>query len=443
MSQEEASQVGEVNNGQKQPNSKGIPPDEPDIVADIGRDLGLFVERVNSLAEIFPITIAVIQDALTKTSEETTDFIDKHSEVVKEGDEQTKRIVDGYIGELLRWTTKLIRVGLVQDLVPRSFIVSLVSQFDIFVGKLVSAFFYLKPEALNASEKLFSFAQLLDFASIDNAKQYLIEKEVEGVLRQSHSEQFDWFENKLKIPLRKDLHSWPTFIEVTERRNLFVHTGGVVSSQYLKVCRENGVKLSSSLTVGDELRVDAEYFAIASSCIFEIGVKLAQVIWRKLDPSAAKAADGYLVGISYELLQDEKYELAKKLLDFSMLPAIKHPSGVNRRQLIVNRAQAYKWSGDAATATAIMMAEDWGEAREDFQLAAAVLADNSSLAGAIMRKMGNKGQISKSDFREWPLFKEFRKSNDFLEAFESVFGEPFEQSNSVPRNVNDSSLEKS
>ena len=44
-----------------------------------------------------------------------------------------------------------------------------------------------------------------------------------------------------------------------------------------------------------------------------------------------------------------------------------------------------------------------------------------------MRRIGSNSVPSKSDYKDWPLFKEYRKSEEFLEAFEEVFGEPFSE----------------
>ncbi len=151
--------------------------------------------------------------------------------------------------------------------------------------------FGIKPELLKSSDRELTFSQLSDFGSIEEAKEYLLEKEVETLLRRNHSEQFDWLENKFAIKLRVDLPIWPTFIEVTERRNLFVHSDGVVSRQYLKVCREHGVSLGAETKQGLRLDVPHPYFRLAYEALFEIGVKLGQVLWRKLKPTDAPDAD--------------------------------------------------------------------------------------------------------------------------------------------------------
>ena len=44
-----------------------------------------------------------------------------------------------------------------------------------------------------------------------------------------------------------------------------------------------------------------------------------------------------------------------------------------------------------------------------------------------MRSLGPSGKIRKTDYRDWPIFKNYRQSTQFLASYESVFGEPFSQ----------------
>ena len=39
-----------------------------------------------------------------------------------------------------------------------------------------------------------------------------------------------------------------------------------------------------------------------------------------------------------------------------------------------------------------------------------------------MKLIGKDGGIIKSDYMHWPIFKEFRKTNQFLEVYENIFG---------------------
>lgn len=121
-------------------------------------------------------------------------------------------------------------------LVRRSFIFTIVSQYDAFFGNLLRALFTLRPEIVDVSEKGLTLSQLNNFESIKEARDFILEKEVESILRASHSDQINFLEKKFSIKLTKDLNIWPSFIEITERRNLFAHGNGLVSSHYLNVC---------------------------------------------------------------------------------------------------------------------------------------------------------------------------------------------------------------
>lgn len=231
------------------------------------------------------MTILGLTDNRVKKS--FVDFVSTNNiEVIeKKEDSTTFKIEYEFYHEFNKLYSRVESTALSCKIVPRSFIVSLVSQFDAFFGRVMRTIFSIKPEILNLSEKNLTYSQLVKFSSLDEVKELIIEKEVETVLRKSHSEQFDWLENKLDMSLRKDLSIWPKFIELTERRNLFVHCNGIISSQYISVCSEHKVEHHTECKIGDSLSVTPEYFYDAYMCILEIGVKLAQVIWRKLQPT--------------------------------------------------------------------------------------------------------------------------------------------------------------
>jgi hypothetical protein len=56
-----------------------------------------------------------------------------------------------------------------------------------------------------------------------------------------------------------------------------------------------------------------------------------------------------------------------------------------------------------------------------------VLNDDFKLAAKFVEKIGSKSEyISEEGYRLWPIFREFRKSQEFLDAFESAFGKKFD-----------------
>lgn len=384
----------------------------------------LFVQQVDALAETLPLTMVTIREAHISARQRLVDFLNSECKAVQEGGKITYRLEGNQYLRLRKFRNRTQKVALARMLVPHALFVSLVSAFDAHIGRLIKYLFTVLPEALNSSANMLAYSQLVEFGTVENARDYIIEKEVETVLRKSHTEQFEWFESKFGLPLRKSLPAWTTFIEVTERRNLFVHSNGVVSRQYVEVCKRNSCPVSEDVCVGKALQVTNEYFASAHECLFEIGVKLAQVLWRKVQPDDIAAADGSLVTVSYELLAEGRYQLARVLLDFATQILPRHSNDERRLIFVINRAQAYKWLGDEQEARKILGAEDWTAKALKFKLGQMVLLDDFKGAAELIRRIGTGEQMDKHVYREWPLFKEARKSKEFAAAFEDVFGEP-------------------
>ena len=103
---------------------------------------------------------------------------------------------------------KVAQTKIAQRVVPATFLVSLVGQYDAFLGRLVSALFRRKPELLKASEHPLSFSQLSEFGSIEAARDFILENEAEALLRKSYAEQFEWLESEFDIELHSSLPVW-------------------------------------------------------------------------------------------------------------------------------------------------------------------------------------------------------------------------------------------
>jgi hypothetical protein len=313
------------------------------------------------------------------------------------------------------------------DLIPKNLVVSLISQYDAFLGNLLAAIYLKKYDLLNNIEKTMTFKELLSFNNIDEAKEFIIEKEIENILRQSHVEQFDTLEKKFNIILKSDLPIWPTFVEFTQRRNLFVHCNGIISSQYLKVCTSHGCIFNDGNKIGTKLEVSADYLASGFNCIYEIGVKLAHVLWRKIFPDEIELADKNLNNIIYNLLIQEKYKLARIFADFACIILKKSSSDIYRRMYIINRAISYKFDGDRDSAIKILKKEDWSASNIVFKLGVQVLNDNFQEASNIMKQIGSENDmINKKGYLDWPLFKEFRKKEIFRNIYKEIYQEDYE-----------------
>lgn len=403
------------------------------LTPQIGPEIDLFCKHIDAIGDVLVLMVMAVQEITKQSKDKLTEFENANCEVNSEGGDRTVKIPNDHYREWKRRAQTFEHFNLSRVLLPRSLLVSLISQYDAYLGRVLRTIFIKKPEILNASEKKISFEALSQFSSIDAAREYILEKEVEAILRSSHADQFKWMENTFSVPLTKDLAIWPSFIELTERRNLFVHTDGVVSSQYIAVCKLHKCKLDDDAKEGQRLDVPQDYFKAAHSCIYEIGVKLGHVLWRKLLPDERAAADDHFISTTYELIEKGKWDLAISLLDFACTEFKKFSSEGSQLTLTVNRAQAYKWKGDEDRCKQIMKAVDWSAKSDQYRLADAVLADDWPRAAKVMRRIGKDGAVDQNDYRDWPLFREFRKQQQFLDAYEEVFGTPFPKRSEVKK----------
>jgi hypothetical protein len=306
---------------------------------------------------------------------------------------------------------------------PGMFLMGLISSYDSFLAELVRLIFLTQPELISSSDKNISFKDLVDLGTVDAARNHIIEKEVETFLRQSHHAHFEYLEAKLKIPLRKDLAIWPAFVEICERRNLFTHTGGVVSSQYTRVCTDHDVDLGATV-VGDQLTISREYLTNATEIVSELGLKLVHVVWRKLNPKAISTAASALNHQAFELLTRQRYKLAQVMLEFG-LNLKKHGDELTRKMMVVNLAIAFKQQGDKEAAIKILDNEDWSAASDQFRICVAAVREDMAAVLEYLPKVAAAGEIEKADFRDWPAFLSVKDNPEFIKAFEKAFGESF------------------
>ena len=137
-------------------------------------------------------------------------------------------------------------------------------------------------------------------------------------------------------------------------------------------------------------------------------------------------SDTSINSIAYDLIEKDEFDLAIRLLDFFTQDHMKHSNEVNKKMLIINRAQAYKWAKDEDSCRAILLRYDWSATGDNFKLAVAVLREQYDNAYSLMKRLRHDKTFFKSFYSEWPLFKEFRRQEKFSCVYEECYGELFE-----------------
>lgn len=381
-----------------------------------------YVNTVLALSGTFPLLIEILGAMVRESGQACNLVLQEHATSADDG--STRVIHDDWVTAFQTFDRRYDDALATRDQLPKTMIITMVSEFDVLVGKLIATFLRDKPEAVNSSEKKFTLAELRAAGSFEEAENYIVEKEVESVLRKSHADHFEWLERQLGIPLKKGLDAWPRFVEVTERRNLLVHTGGVVSSQYLEVCKRHGAPVEDGVKPGSIVGVPGKYLSQSRQCLLEIAIKLSQVVWRKCRPEETEAAESHLIECTFKLLQRGHYCAVAAILSF-FVKERKWEGRDNEMICTINLAQALKWTKDSNGCAAILKDLDPKILASKYQLAIAVLRDDFDEASRIIKSSGESLSVDMDDYATWPLFREFRKSEAFASAFAARFGRTF------------------
>jgi hypothetical protein len=221
------------------------------------------------------------------------------------------------------------------------------------------------------------------------------------------------------------LASWPAFVEACERRNLFAHSNGLVSEQYRIKCLAVGAPCPHNK--GEKLDVTPAYLRKTIGIFLEIGIKIAQVISRKLDKSRDNIInmDGTINSISYDLISHEHYAEASELLDFAVFTMKQHPDAEILNMMIVNNANAHKLSGDIENSKKILSEVDWSPFDSKYKISVAAVLDDIDRVIALMPQMKNRDDFDAASYQDWPVFTSIRTNDKFLRAYEELYGRPF------------------
>jgi len=385
-------------------------------------------ERENALSEIF---------RLAKDSGEETSELQEENIAVPNGNESNEETADADEDEnnkeekkkitfkikrtdLEYITANVKKIKKAEKLFEKQLIVTLVSRFDEFLGKVLKLILEQNPEWVISADKTISYKDLIALKSVDKAIQGIIYKEVEDLLRDSHEKQIQYIDEKLKIGIKESFSKLKEFLEVAERRNLFVHTGGTVSSQYIDKYRSFGYKVKCSL--GDELGSNIEYFNSAFLVYFEIGLRIGQASYRRVFEDEIEIADQALNNLAVKFMNLGEYSLSEVITEFDLaIPEKLRSSDTEFLYFAkINRAVSQKFQ-DKDFENGLSK-DPWKVFHPKYALSIHVLREEYSDAAKLMKSDEIKSSIGQEGFRAWPVFKLFRQTDEFKESYKEIYG---------------------
>ena len=398
----------------------------------IGAVLHVFLAAIDDYRELVNVAIPALarvhDDSWKKAVARLDSFVEK-----KLGDGARQFIAKGvHAGrDLIEISREIERLGKSRLLpsMARSVFIGIFSEYDNFVGGLLKAAYLCKPELFKSIKREIALTELLDFGDLDAVKRDMLEKEIDSFRRESYVEQFAELERKFEIRTLREFAEWPKFVEMSQRRNVMTHNGGLVSEQYLKVCDREGYIFEKRPAVGEELRLPPSYMTDTLLIVSKVGFMLAHTLWRKLLPADDGEADSALNEALYNLLLQKRWKTASEFGRFGLTGAmLKNAREIDKRIRLVNTAIALKKLKKNGDAVALLNGVDWSACIREFKLAIAVLKQDYIAAAKVMQDIGKKGELlDQMAYHDWPLFEEFRDRSEFQLAYEKIYGIPFVQ----------------
>jgi hypothetical protein len=270
------------------------------------------------------------------------------------------------------------------------------------LSQLLHMFFQKHPSALNAKEKQFTFEELSNFSSLDDARSYLVSWKIENLLRGSYEDWIEYFRTQVKLELTVTTRHQERLVENFQRRNLFVHNDGVVNKIYLS-------KVAKSLTkpemLNKKLVVSKDYLFSAIDRFESSFLQLAFELWAKCEKNSEKRPN-LIVHSTYDALKNKRWRVATEIAE--IVEKDKAASEINILMARVNSWIARKKFEDKDKVFEEVNGFDVSAKDDLFKLAKHCLLEETESARSLAKRLEKAKQLSISNLNEWPLFEDLR-----------------------------------
>lgn len=153
-----------------------------------------------------------------------------------------------------------------------------------------------------------------------------------------------------------------------------------------------------------------------------MAIKLTHVLWNKIFKEDSKDIGQSIHDISYETLDRCKYDLVIAISPLFLSKPFSSIGEVIIRTSLINYCIALKETGNKKTSDKLLDGYDWTACDTAFKMAEKILREDYKPAAFYMKKCYDMGDLQKEDIDQWPLFLQFRKTDEFKELYDSLFG---------------------
>ncbi|MBW2631962.1 MAG: hypothetical protein JRC90_09445 [Deltaproteobacteria bacterium] len=302
----------------------------------------------------------------------------------------------------------------------------IVNAYENVLCELLTWHFHNKPDSAPKNKEI-TYQKLLSFSSLEDAKKYVIDEEIENFLkRKGTDEQLKYIKEELKADIASHFKYISEFKEIILRRHAIVHAGGLASAEYIRRVKSiKGIDISN-IDEGKLIPLNSKYVIDAWNIVCSMGVILLHLVAKacarsKHSKEEENEADVFLINSSCNCIQNNQLDAAESILNYAH--KLKLSDDSSDWMVIINLAQTLRWKGDIEGCERLLNSKKWDAHNSLFQLCVAALRDDEETFKKLLFEIPSQEKISITELYEWPVFRLMRSKEDFHEWVKKAFGE--------------------
>ena len=320
----------------------------------------------------------------------------------------------------------------------RNFFIYIITIYENFLEEMMRCILKSYPNMLS-KDKYLTYNEFKNYSSIDEIQNFYIESTINDNMEWGALKQIIMMEKLLqnkKYELSKNI-PLSSFIEMSTRRNLYVQNEWKINDQYIKKCKEWGIEIEEN-RIDEELIIDKTYFNKSFYTIVEIVLKISYLVSCKCFNSSDNLTElnEFFNSLIFKLISSndkEKLWLSTEILKFlfDYTKEDKDHDIKSKSYYLINLALCYKMQWNKWKAKEVLNNEIIYDTTINFKLAIAVINEKWDEAASLMRicsvedNSEDATKFRRRDYHEFPIFFEFRKTDEFKEEYKKIYWEDF------------------
>ncbi len=301
------------------------------------------------------------------------------------------------------------------ELMYKSILINLVSTAECFVGDVLKKYFSqykgeIVGKLINEQDKIYTIHELEEFESIEEAKEYIIDKKIENLIRGSFEDWVKFLKDKLSLSMGYMSSDNDKMVEIFQRRNLFIHNKGIINRIYIsKVKKSNRY----SDNIGEQIILDRNYLTEAIFLIHKNLILMAFELWKKREKND-KGRSWFLQKLSEKYMMQEKWNLLESVATFLQKDTVAPDK-------ILKAAQINLWLAEKRLGKLdkkVVEEVDFSAITIDYRICQKALLDDYEMAVNLIEKALDTEQITVEKIYDWPVLSELRETELFKEMVE-------------------------